>query len=50
MDNIKCGNKNHLLQTDETDHPKIWPNSLIIPQKEIEQATPSLVGPHANLI
>jgi hypothetical protein len=56
MDNTKCSNKNHPLQTDETDHPKVWPHGFIsilqhvIPQKEIERATPSLVGPHANLI
>ncbi len=54
--NIKCGDKNHPPQTDETHHPKVWPHGLIsilqevIRQKEIEQATPILVGPHANLI
>jgi hypothetical protein len=54
LDNIKYGDKNHQPQTNETDHPKVWTHGLIlilkaIPQKEIEQATPTLVK-WANLI
>jgi hypothetical protein len=54
LDNIKYGNKNHQLQTNKTDHPKVWTHSLILiletnPLKKIKQATPSVVR-WANLI